>query len=431
MPTHGRQATTTHYPTRPPAVSSDLFNRRVATVALLGFASGLPLALSAGTLQAWLTVQGVEVSQIGVFSLVGLPYVFKFLWAPLLDRYQPGWPGRRRDWMLVTQVLLAALLFVAGASDLAAGALPLLALVAVAIAFLSATQDVAIDAYRTEVLKERERGFGAGAAVTGYRIGMLVAGAGALLLADAIGFARVYQLMALALLLGVAASVCGPAVPPEVRPPGNLAAAVLEPLREYFRRDAAVPLLVLIFLYKLGDAFAGGLTTNFLLAAQGFSLTDVGAIYKGLGLVASIAGALYGGGMMARLGLYRALMLFAWLQAITNLGFAMLAVAGKSYLAMVAVVGLENLAGGMGTAAYLALLMSICDRRYTATQFALLSAVASLGRVFAGPPAGYMVEAVGWPWFFVMTFVLALPAIFILKRQRGLLARLDEGQGPR
>lgn len=412
-------------------MSAALFNRRVATVAVLGFSSGLPLALSGGTLQAWLTVQGVEVSQIGVFSLVGLPYVLKFLWAPLLDRYQPGWPGRRRDWMLVTQLLLAGLLFAAGAGNLAAGALPLLALVAVAIAFLSATQDVAIDAYRTEILEQRERGFGAGAAVTGYRLGMLLAGAGALLLADVVGFAEVYQILALSLLLGVAASLCGPAVREEVRPPSTLAAAVFEPLQEYFRREAAVPLLVLIFLYKLGDAFAGGLTTNFLLGALGFSLTDVGSIYKGLGLVASIAGALYGGAMMMRLGLYRALLLFAWLQALTNLGFALLAVIGKSYLTMVAVVGLENLAGGMGTAAYLALLMSICDRRYTATQFALLSAVASLGRVFAGPPAGYLVEAAGWPLFFVLTFVLALPAVVLLKYQRGLLDSLGQGQQSR
>ncbi len=428
MPTHGRQATDCQSSAWPRAVSAPLFNRRIATVAVLGFSSGLPLALCAGTLQAWLTVQGVAVSQIGVFSLVGLPYVFKFLWAPLLDRYQPGWPGRRRDWMLITQVLLAALLFAAGAANLAAGPLPLLALVAVAIAFLSATQDVAIDAYRTELLHERERGFGAGAAVTGYRIGMLLASAGALLLADTIGFARVYQLLALSLLLGVAASLAGPALPVEVRAPSTLAAAVLDPLKQYFRREAAVPLLVLIFLYKLGDAFAGGLTTNFLLGALGFSLTDVGAIYKGLGLIASVAGALYGGAMMVRLGLYRALMLFAWLQALTNLGFALLAVSAKSYLAMAAVVGLENLAGGMGTAAFLALLMSICDRRYTATQFALLSAVASLGRVFAGPPAGYMVEAVGWPWFFLLTFVLALPAIVMLRQRRALLHSLDAEQ---
>ncbi len=430
MPIHERQATLFPPEQCAAAMSSALLNRRVASVALLGFSSGLPLALSAGTLQAWLTVQGVEVKQIGLFSLVGLPYVLKFLWAPLLDRYQPGWPGRRRDWMLLTQVTLALLLFAAGAANLAAGALPVLALVAVAIATVSATQDVAIDAYRAEVLQDRERGFGAGAAVTGYRIGMLVAGAGALLVADQIGFAQVYQWLAVLLLVGAAASVFGPELARDVPAPGNLAAAVIEPLREYFRREAAVPLLVLIFLYKLGDAFAGGLTTNFLLDALGFTLTDVGAIYKGLGLVASIAGALYGGGMMVRLGLYRALMLFAWLQAFTNLGFALLAMTGKSYAAMVVVVGLENLAGGMGTAAYLALLMAICDRRYTATQFALLSAVASLGRVFAGPPAGYMVETAGWPTFFVMTFVLALPAIVILKRRRALVEGLDQHAQP-
>ena len=412
-------------------MSATLLNRRVATVTALGFASGLPLALSAGTLQAWLTVEGVDVRTIGVFSLVGLPYVCKFLWAPLLDRYQPGWPGRRRDWMLLTQVLLAALLFMAGYGGLAAGGLPLLAAMAVAIAFLSATQDVAVDAYRSEVLHERERGFGAAVSVTGYRLGMLAAGAGALLLADHLGFARVYEIMALLLLLGAAASLLGPDLPPNVRPPSDLVSAVIEPLSEYFRREAALSLLVLVFLYKLGDAFAGSLSTLFLIGQLGFTLTEVGTVAKGLGLAASVAGALYGGVMMQRLGLYRSLLLFAWLQAFTNLGFGLLALLGKSYAAMVAVVGLENLAGGMGTAAYLALLMSICDRRYTATQFALLSAVASLGRVLSGPPAGYMVKATGWPAFFAMTFVLALPAIVLLMRRRGLIEGLARSTSER
>ena len=412
-------------------MSATLLNRRVATVTALGFASGLPLALSAGTLQAWLTVEGVDVRTIGVFSLVGLPYVCKFLWAPLLDRYQPGWPGRRRDWMLLTQVLLAALLFMAGYGGLAAGGLPLLAAMAVAIAFLSATQDVAVDAYRSEVLHERERGFGAAVSVTGYRLGMLAAGAGALLLADHLGFARVYEIMALLLLLGAAASLLGPDLPPNVRPPSDLVSAVIEPLSEYFRREAALSLLVLVFLYKLGDAFAGSLSTLFLIGELGFTLTEVGTVAKGLGLAASVAGALYGGVMMQRLGLYRSLLLFAWLQAFTNLGFGLLALLGKSYAAMVAVVGLENLAGGMGTAAYLALLMAICDRRYTATQFALLSAVASLGRVLSGPPAGYMVKATGWPAFFAMTFVLALPAIVLLMRRRELIEGLARSTSDR
>lgn len=401
---------------------------RIAAVALLGFASGLPLALSDGTLQAWLTVAGVDVERIGAFSLVGLPYALKFLWAPLLDRYQPGWPGRRRDWMLLTQLALAALLFLVGTLDLASGALPLLALTALALATLSATQDIAIDAYRTEVLRERERGLGAAWGVTGYRLGMLLSGAGALLLADSLGFARVYQLMAGALLLGAFTSLVAPRVPVDCAPPRDLAEAVTAPLAEFFRRDAALPLLLLVFLYKLGDAFAGRLTTTFLLGPLGFSLTDVGTINKGLGLVAAVAGALFGARLMQRLGLYRALMLFAALQALTNLGFALLAQSAKSYPLMAAVVGLENLAGGMGTAAYLALLMSICARRYTATQFALLSAVASLGRVFAGPPAGWMVAHVGWAPFFLATFVLALPALLMLRWQRARIEALAHAE---
>lgn len=402
-----------------------LINRRIVTVAVLGFASGLPLALSDSTMQAWLTQAGVDVRTIGWFSLVGLPYVCKFLWAPLLDRYQPGWPGRRRDWTLLTQVMLAALLAVIGLGDLASGPLQLLGLAAFLIALCSATQDIAIDAYRADVLGERERGFGAAVSTAGYRIAMLVSGAGALLLADRIGFANTYLMMAGVLVVGVIANLAGPPVSGNVQAPRTLADAVIGPLRNFFGREAALGVLLLIFLYKLGDAFAGRLTTNFLLRELGFTLTDVGAIYKGLGLVASIAGALYGGMLMYRLGLYRALVMFAWLQAVTNLGFCVLALNGPSYPIMVGVIGLENLTGGMGTAAFVALLMALCDRRFTATQFALLTAVASLGRVFAGPPAGYLVDALGWPVFFALTFVIALPAIWILARHRRLIERLE------
>ena len=425
MADHEQQATASRLPARDRPMSSAYANRRVVTVALLGFASGLPLALSESTLQAWLTVNGVDVRTIGVFSLVSLPYVFKFLWAPLLDRYQPGWPGRRRDWMLLTQIALAALLFYTGFADLAAGPLPLLALVAFAIAFMSATQDVAIDAYRTEILSERERGLGAGVAVSGYRIGMLVAGGGALLAADRIGFPQVYQLMALLLLVGIGASVSGPAVAADVRPPQGLLAAIVEPLQEFFHRESALTLLALVFLYKLGDAFAGALTMNFLLRELHFSLTDIGSIYKLLGLVASITGALVGGALMAQIGMYRAMVLFAWLQAISNLGFAALALIGKSLAAMMVVVGIENLAGGMGTTVFLAFLMSLCSARYTATQFALLSAVASIGRVIAGPPAAYLVKAWGWAPFFSWSFLLALPALVILRQRRALVLALE------
>jgi PAT family beta-lactamase induction signal transducer AmpG len=257
--------------------------------------------------------------------------------------------------------------------------------------------------------------------VAGYRVAMLVAGAGALLLADRLGFARVYLIMAGVLALGVLATLAAPPLAAGAAPPASLRAAVVEPWADFFARPLAASLLLLIFLYKLGDAFAGRLTTNFLLAELGFSLSDVGAIYKGLGLVATIGGALYGGALMLRLGLYRALLLFAWLQAVTNLGFLALALTGKSYFSMVLVVGLENLSGGMGTAAFVALLMAACERRYAATQFALLTAVASLGRVIAGPPSGFMVANLGWPAFFLVTTAIALPAIAILRWRRALI----------
>ncbi len=402
-----------------------LFNRRVLTIAMLGFASGLPLALSDSTMQAWLTKAGVDIATIGMFSLVGLPYVFKFVWAPLVDRFQFGWPGRRRDWILLCQLALAVLLAAAGLGNLASGALGLLGLVALMIAFMSATQDIAIDAYRTEVLTERERGFGAAVSVTGYRVAMLVSGAGALLMADQIGFATTYLVMAAIVLFGVLTTLLGPPVATDVAQPASLQAAVVGPLQNFFTREAALSLLLLVFLYKLGDAFAGRLTTTFLLRELGFTLTDVGAINKGLGLVASIVGALYGGALMYRLGLYRSLLLFAWLQAVTNFGFLGLALIERSYAALIVVIGLENLTGGMGTAAFVALLMAICDRRFTATQFAMLTAVASLGRVFAGPPSGYLVEAIGWAGFFALTFAVALPAIVLLLRSRSVVEALD------
>ncbi len=404
-----------------------LLNRRTLTVAALGFASGLPLALSDSTLQAWLVSAGIDVATIGLFSLVGLPYVLKFLWAPLLDRFQPGWPGRRRDWMLVSQLSLIVLLLLLAAAEFSPVPLPWwLGMGALLVAVLSATQDVAIDAYRTELLPEQERGFGAGVATTGYRLAMLVSGAGALLMADRFGFATVYALMAAVLTIGLVATMLGPELSRQEPPPASLRDAFAGPVREFFTREGAWALLLLVLLYKLGDAFAGRLAVTFLLRELEFSLTDVGAVYKGLGMLASIGGALYGGALMVRWGLYRSLLIFAWLQALTNLGFWVLAVTPASFLSMATVIGLENLTGGMGTSAFVALLMACCARRYTATQFALLTAVASLGRVFAGPPSGYLVEALGWPIFFALTFLVALPAVFFIIWRKAMIRDLTD-----
>jgi len=387
----------------------------------LGFTSGLPLALTGGTLQAWLTTAGVDLTTIGIFTLVGLPYTLKFLWAPLMDRYVPPWLGRRRGWMLTTQLLLGASILALATTDPVHAPVTVAAL-ALLVAFASASQDVTVDAYRAEALTPAERGLGAAVSVVGYRIAMLLTGAGALVAAQFLGFPTVYVLAAGLLVVGLAATGLGPE-PIAINathglPPSSLRAAIEEPLREFFMRPGARSLLGLIILYKLGDAFAGSLTTAFLIRGVGFGVGEVGAINKGLGLVSLLLGGLVGGAWLARLGLYRALLLFGMLQGVSTLTFSILAWAGKSYTLMVIAVGFENLAGGMGTAAFVALLMGLCDPRYTATQFALLSALAALGRVYVGPAAGFVVDAVGWGNFFVITSITALPGLILLVKLR-------------
>ena len=405
-------------------------SRNILIVMLLGFSSGLPLALTAGTLQAWLAVEGVDIVTIGWFALVGQPYTYKFLWAPLMDRFQLPFLGRRRGWLATTQVALLALIGLMGL--LSPRDSPwLTALCALAIAFLSASQDIVVDAYRTDVLRAQERGAGAAVSVLGYRIAMLISGAGALILADQwLGWHAMYWTMAALMLVGFAATWLAIEPTGAGAAPRTLQDAVKQPLAEFFSRPGAWSLLLLVVLYKLGDAFAGNLTTAFLLRGPGFSATEVGAISKGFGLAATIAGALAGGALMAKLRLYRALMLFGILQAVTNLGFMVLAASGKNYPMLYAVIGAENLCGGMGTAAYVALLMALCDRRFSATQYALLSALSAIGRVYVGPIAGYLVGSLGWPVFFFCTFVIALPGIVMLYRMRRPIDALDSRPVP-
>lgn len=401
-----------------------LANRRTGAVFLLGFASGLPLALTSGTLQAWMSVEGVDLVTMGFFSLVGMPYTLKFLWSPLLDRFSPPFLGRRRGWILILQILLAGLIFGMGLMSPRNAAMAV-GILAVLIAFSSASQDIVVDAYRTDVLHEKERGFGAALSVTGYRIAMLVSGALALILSESIGWRATYMVMAICLGIGIAGTLFGPEPEERIIPPKTLKEAVIGPLGEFFSRRDAWSLLLLIVLYKLGDAFAGSLTTAFLLRGIGFSPTEVGVINKGMGMAATIIGALAGGAWMARLGLFRALMFFGGLQAVSNLSFMVLAIAGKNYPIMVFAVGFENLCGGMGTAAFVAFLMGLCDHRFTATQFALLSALAALGRVFVGPASGFIAQDFGWAVFFFITFLAALPGLALLAFRRETIERLE------
>lgn len=378
----------------------------------LGFASGLPLALTGGTLQAWLTMANVELATIGLFAYVGLPYTVKFLWAPIMDRIVPPWLGRRRGWMIVTQLgLVAALTAMALTGPTMVP--HVFAAIALGVAFVSASQDIVFDAYRTDVLKPEERGLGVATWVTGYRLAMIVSGSVALILADRIGWTNTYLCLAGVMLLGIVTILISPDPTDAPQAPRSMNEAVWGPLREFFSRPMALALLSLIVLYKIGDAFAGALTTPFLMRGLDFSSTDVGVI-RAFGLGSTILGAFIGGILMPRLGLFRSLFVFGLLQAVSNLSFLVLSWVGKNYAAMAVAVAFENLTGGMGTAAFVSLVMSLCDHRYTATQFALLSSVEALGRVFLGWPAAKLVGSLGWGPFFFVTFIAALPGLWLL-----------------
>ena len=507
-------------------------------VAVLGFASGLPLALTGQALQAWLSTEGVDIATIGFLSLVGLPYTFKFLWAPLMDRFEL-WPalGRRRGWLVLTQLALAATLW-ALASTPPRGALQVFALLAVAVAFVSASQDVVIDAYRTDLLRPSQRGLGASLNVLGYRLAMIVSGGVALIWTDPVQgsgwtWPQVYRgmagLMVVAAVLSafalprlrpLAVDPAAPALPsarndllgfgavllavaagylatlqaftPLARwlmgawlAGGRLAPALqarwidllallmgiaftlplaawaarrarfetlLSGLRSYFAQPGAALFLLFIVFYKLGDAFAGALMTPFLLKAMAFASAEVGVVNKIIGLWLTLGGALLGGLLMLRLGLWRALMIFGILQAASNMGFWWLATQGKGSLpgllipafdwgfvaltqatpvdgGLLMVIAFENLSGGMGTAAFLAFLMGLTQQRFTATQFAMLSAFASVGRVWVGPLAGVLAESIGWPAFFIVSTVLALPALGMLWLMRATVQRLEVVRG--
>lgn len=399
---------------------------RVYPLLVLGFASGLPLALVTGTLQAWATVSGVSLQNIGFLTLVGTAYTLKFLWAPLVDRYAPAFLGRRRSWMFFTQVLLGLFIILMGTLSPSTH-LGLLAGVAVIVAFLSATQDIAFDAYSTDVLRDNERAAGAALKVMGYRLAMIVSGGLALVLAATwLGWQYTYALMGVFMVLCAFATVLAPEPEEIAAAPRTLGVAVVAPLSEFFSRKGAVLILLLIVFYKLGDAFSGALSTTFLIRGAGFSTEEVGFVNKIFGLIATIVGALAGGSLMARLGLYRSLMIFGLLQAVSNFGYWVLAVTPPHIYSMGAIIAIENICGGLGTAAFVALLMALCNQQFSATQFALLSALSAVGRTYlAGPFTPPLVETLGWPQFFILTVFIAVPGLLLLWFKRHEIRALD------
>lgn len=404
-------------------------SRNISVLVLLGFSSGLPLVLASGTLQAWMAVDGVDLRAIGIFSLVGLPYTVKFLWSPFMDRFVPPLLGRRRGWLIITQIGIMLGVVALGLNS-PKEALWLLGGIAMLVAFTSASQDIVADAYRTDILRVEERGLGAAVFVTGYRIAMLVGGAVALILSDRIGWNETYLLMAGLMAIGMLAATMGRESDINISPPGTLQEAVWGPLKDFFSRRGAIAMLLLIVLYKLCDAYAGTMTTPFLIRGIGFTATDVGTINKGLGLISVIFGAMVGGTMMVRLGLYRSLLVFGILQAVSNLSFILLAWVGKSYGMLVFAVAFENISGGMGTASFISLLMALCNQQYSATQYALLSSLSALGRTFISPTSGFVVEAIGWPAFFLITVISSIPGLWLLWRFRTEISKLGKVPSP-
>ncbi|WP_297449426.1 MFS transporter [Ferrovum sp.] len=406
------------------AITKDNF-RALGVVMLLGFSSGLPLSLSGATLQARMTTDGIALDQIGWITLVGLPYTLKFLWAPFLDRWRWPFLGRRRSWMLVTQVLTLVLIWSLGQADTSRPE-ESIAFWALLLALASATQDIVVDAYRTDILSPTVRGLGASSAMLGYRLAMLCAGAVALGMAAAWGWATTYEVMALAMGVGIMGTLWGKEPESSAWQEHSWQETFTGPWQDFFARSGAWPLLALVVLYKLGDALAFALSSAFLLRGLGFDLVQVGMVNKGVGLGATIAGSFVGGGLMLRWGLFRSLWCLGWIQGLATLSFMGLAAWGHHFTGMVGAVFLENFTSGMGTSAFAALLMSLCSTRYSATQFALLSALAALGRVLIGPFAGVLAQRNGWEVYFLVATLLALPGLVVLWRLRREIGALEQ-----
>ena len=388
---------------------------RMICLFLLGFSSGLPLALSGGTLQACFTDSGIDVVTIGLLSLLGLPYLFKFIWAPLFDYYAPPILGRRRGWILIFQLLL--MVFILVFSYLEPGKnTGLISVVALMLAFVSASQDIVVHAFQTETLEAQERGIGAAMNIGGYRMAVLLSDGMTLIIADYYGWRIAFTMLAICMLIGVFATLFAKE-PKTIKSklPESSFKAILDPFFTLFKAQKK-PFLLFAFLilYKLTDAFTLNFSNVFLLRGLHFTLTELGVINKMMALIATLFGVLIGGGILSRYALKSCLLIFGLLSAFGNLGFAVLAEVGHQFWFACFVIFIENLFGGMATAAFITLFMTLCDLRYTATQFALLTAIGAFGRIVFGSIAGFMAAHMAWTTFYICSFILSLPAVGIL-----------------
>ena len=392
-----------------------LFNRRMLVCIFLGFTSGMPLYVLFQLVPAWLRSSGVDLATIGLFALVSLPYTWKFLWSPLMDRYAPPFLGRRRGWAIVTQVALLLAIGALGQVDPTGSLRAAVALVFL-VSLFSASQDIVIDAYRRELLEDDELGAGNALFINAYRLSSLVPGSLSLILSDLLPWSVVYWVTGAFMAVGIVTSLVIREVSDDALAPRSMREAVIDPFREFFARGgvaAGLAILAFMFLYKLGDNMATALATPFYLD-MGFSRTEIGSIAKVAALWASIAGSVIGGAVMLKLTINKALWIFGFVQLVTILGFAWLSVVGHDPLLLFAVVSAEYLGVGLGTVALTAYIARETSRAFTATQFALFTSLIAVPRTFANASTGFLIEWLGYTAFFLLCTALAVPGMLML-----------------
>ncbi len=392
-------------------------DRRMVAILAMGFSSGLPLALTGATLSIWLRQEGISLTAIGLFAQVGLAYNLKFLWAPVMDRVPvPGltaWLGRRRGWAVTIQVLLALSILALARTDPAVDPRST-AVIGVVVAFFSASQDIVIDAFRVELLTDREQGAGAAATQIGYRIGMLASGAGALYLASAFDWHVAYTVMACLVVIGmVAVLVTHESVAPRPARARWFRGAVVEPFADFMTRHDWPVILLFVVLFKMGDAVAGWMAGPFYISI-GFNTVEIASVSKVFGLIASMAGVVLGGWLVLRIGIMRALLIGGILQALSNFAYIVQLGAGHNVAVLAVTIATENVTGGIGSAAFVAYLSRLCNSAFTATQYALLSALAALSRTFIASGGGWFADRLGWAPFFTASALLCVPGLLLL-----------------
>jgi PAT family beta-lactamase induction signal transducer AmpG len=392
----------------------NIFNGRLLITFLMGFSSGIPILLTSKTIQGWMTEEKVDLKIIGLFASVGTPYALKFLWSPIFDRFSLPFLGRRRGWLFLTQIAtMLSILFLAVQSP--QSNLWMVAFACVLVSFTSASQDIVVDAFRRESLSDEELGLGSTYYVYGYRVAMWITGGLAFILASYISWKSVYLIMASTMLVGILTTLLSKEPEFKETPPRNFKESIIDPLFEFLKRKGAIEILVFILLYKLGDTMAGSMATPFYLKL-GFLKQDIGIIAKTYGLFSSLAGGFVGGIIILRFRLHRSLWIFGLLQAISTFGFALLANIGADTRALTAVITFEDFTGGMGTAGFVAFMASQTNRRFTATQYALLTSLMAIPRIFIAAPTGYLAESLGWFGYFSFCTIAAIPGLVLLMR---------------